>query len=747
MPPVENTMRTGMLALCAGLLTLRFLPVLPETLWLLLIAAAGLLLLPFRTYPLGLFALGMAWACASAHLALNDRLSPQLDGRTLWLEGVVVRLPEHRDGVVRFVLEEATSRRADLPARIRLSWQQGPQVRSGERWRLAVHLKRPRSMLNPGGFDYEAWLLAQRIGATGTIKAGERLQDAHGSRSWRDMLRQRLSAMPAFGREGALIALVLGDGSGLSVADWRILQDTGTVHLMVISGQHIGLIALLIYGAVAGLARIGAWPRALPWLPWACALAMAGALAYGGLAGFEVPVQRACAMLALVLVWRLRFRQLGIWTPILAALLVVLLIEPLASLQAGFWLSFAAVAILLLVFAGRLGAWSWWRSLGRAQWTTALGLLPVLLALALPVSVSGPLANLIAVPWVGLVVVPLALLATLLLPVAPVSELVWWLAGGALALQLQLLEWLAAVMPAWLGSQLPTGAWLLGAIGVVLLMLPSGVPLRLLGLPMVALLILPPREALPEGQAEIWLLDVGQGLAVLVRTREHALLYDAGARFGDFDLGERVVLPALRALGVSRLDRVVISHGDNDHAGGVAAVLNRMPEAVLWTGEPGRLAGLPAHACPHDQRWTWNGVQFRVWQWSGARGGNDASCLLWIEAGGERMLLTGDIGARVETVLIGSGLDLRAEWLQAPHHGSRFSSTPLFIAAVAPEAVLFSRGAHNAFGHPHPLVVERYRQRGARVHDSVTDGALRIRLGTYAPAEPWRAQQRFWREN
>ena len=740
-------MRTGMLALGAGLLVLRFLPALPEPVWLLSMAAVGLLLLPFRTYPLGLFMLGLAWACASAQLALDDRLSPELDGRILWVEGRVAGLPEWRDGVVRFVLERPESRRAELPTRLRLSWHQGPELRSGERWRLAVHLKRPHGMQNPGGFDYEAWLLVQRIGATGTVKAGERLAAAEGAQAWRDGLRQRLLDMPAFGREGGLVALVLGDGSGLSAADWRILQDTGTVHLMVISGQHIGLIALLVYGAVAGLARFGLWPGLLPWLPWACGLALGAALGYGWLAGFEVPVQRACTMLALVLLWRLRFRQLGVWTPLLAALLLVLLIEPLASLQAGFWLSYAAVAVLLLTFAGRLGAWSWWRGLGRAQWAATLGLLPVLLALALPVSVSGPLANLLAVPWVGFVVVPLALLATLLLPLAPLAEGLWWLAGGALAAQFWLLEWLAAALPAWLGARTPPWAWLLGALGILMLLLPPGVPVRLLGLPLALLLVLPPRDPLPEGRAEVWLLDVGQGLAVLVRTREHALLYDAAGRFGDFDLGERVVMPTLRALGVDRLDRVIISHGDNDHAGGTAAVLRRMPRATLWSGEPQRLPGLNARLCPADAGWEWNGVAFGIWRWPEARGGNDASCVLWVEAGGERLLLTGDIDARAEAMLLASGRDLRARWLQAPHHGSRFSSTPPFIAAVAPEAVIFSRGAHNAFGHPHPRVLERYRRQGANLFDTATHGALRVRLGAHESAQAWRAQRRFWREN
>ena len=240
--------------------------------------------------------------------------------------------------------------------------------------------------------------------------------------AWRDGIRQRLQAVDAQGRTGALTALVLGDGAGLSREDWQVLQDTGTVHLLVISGQHIGLLAGVVYLLIAGLARYGLWPSRLPWLPWACGLAFAAALGYGMLAGFEVPVRRACLMIGLVLLWRLRFRHLGAWWPLLLALNGVLLLDPLASLQPGFWLSFAAVAVLIFTFGGRLGPWRWWQTWTRAQWLIAIGLCPLLLVLGLPISLSGPVANLLAVPWISLVVLPLALLGTLLLPVPYVGE-------------------------------------------------------------------------------------------------------------------------------------------------------------------------------------------------------------------------------------------------------------------------------------------------------------------------------------
>lgn len=740
-------MRTGMLALALGLLSLRFLPALPPG-WLLAIAACvGLALLLSRLYPLGFFLLGLAWACSSAQSALDDRLAAQLDGRTLWLEGRVVGLPEVSEGVVRFLLEEAHSRRAELPQRLRVAWYGGPTVQGGERWRLAVNLKRPHGLVNPQRFDYEAWLLAQRIGATGTIKSGERLSSATGLGSWRDSLRQRLLAVPAFERQGAIAALVLGDGSGLSTTDWRLLQHTGTVHLMVISGQHIALLAGFLYGLVALLAKLGAWPRRLPWLPCACALALSGALLYGFLAGFEVPVRRACVMVALVLLWRMRFRHLGAWWPLLLALIVVLLLEPLASLQPGFWLSFSAVAILVLVFAGRLGLWGWWRGLTRAQWTMAIGLLPMMLILGLPVSSSGPLANLIAVPWVGMLVVPLALLGTLLLPVPWLGEGVLWLAGGALHLLFELLGAIAAWLPAWLPSNLPLWAWLLAAAGALLLLLPAGVPLRLPGLALLLPALLLPTQHLDDGRADVWVLDVGQGLAVLVRTREHSLLYDAGPRFGDFDTGERIVLPSLRAMNLRRLDLMLLSHADNDHAGGAAAIKAGMPVARVISGEPQRLAeALGAEACESGRSWQWNDVTFRLWQWQRASSGNQRSCVLQVEAGGERLLLTGDIDILAERALMQADFPLASRWLLAPHHGSRTSSSQAFIDAVGAQHVLITRSRHNAFGHPHPQVLARYQVAGVEVHDTALRGALHLRLGEQVAPRGLRSEPRFWRE-
>ncbi len=738
-------MRTGMMALALGLLTLRFLPALPPVWLWLAMPVAGLMLLPFRTYPVAFYLFGLSWACANAQWALDDRLPPALDGETRWVEGRITGLPRHDDGVVRFELTDIQSRRTRLPRQMRLAWYGGPPVNSGERWRLAVKLKRPVGLLNPQAFDYQAWLLAQRIGATGTVKQGERLVSAQWA--WRDAIRQRLLAVDAQGRSGALTALVLGDGAGLSREDWQVLQDTGTVHLLVISGQHIGLLAGVVYLLIAGLARFGLWPNRLPWLPWACGLAFAAALGYGMLAGFEVPVRRACLMIAMVLLWRLRFRHLGAWWPLLLALNGILLLEPLASLQPGFWLSFAAVAVLILTFGGRLGPWRWWQTWTRAQWLIAIGLCPLLLALGLPISLSGPLANLFAVPWISLVVLPPALLGTLLLPVPYVGEKLLWLAGGLIEWWFRGLGLVSGQVPAWVPAAVPLWAWVIGAIGAFLLLLPRGVPMRPLGWPMLLMLVFSPRPMLPEGMAEVWQLDVGQGLAILVRTRHHAMLYDAGPRFGELDQGERVVLPALRKLGVKGLDLMLISHAHVDHAGGARAIAKGLPVKQVVSGEPSDLpVELQAERCDSGRQWTWDEVDFQLWHWPLAGDSNQNSCVLLIEANGERLLLSGDIDAAAERALLDSPLALPIDWLQAPHHGSRSSSSRALLDVLQPKAALISRGQGNSFGHPHPTVIARYQKRGVAIYDSAEQGAIRLQLGRFEPPWSMRQEQRFWRD-
>lgn len=740
-------MRAALLAFALGVLLLRVFAALPSLPLLAALASVAIVLLGTRFFVLGACGLGLAWALLAAHGALADRLDPALEQRVLWIEGQVSGLPAVDADSVGFVLSGATSRRdVKLPAHIRLNWHGGPRPLTGERWRLAAELRGPAGLVNALGQDREAWLLAQGIGATGSVKDGQRLQSASGLATWRDGIRQYLQTRDPAGQGGLLAALVVGDGSGISDRQWQLFQDTGTVHLMVISGQHIGLIALGVYAGVVILARRGYWPSRLPWRLSAAVLTVATALGYGLLAGFEVPVQRACVMVTLGLLWQLGRQQVRLADAVLLALVLVLAANPLVSLLPGFWLSFGAVLLLLWSFAGRLGQLPWWVTLGRAQWCMALGLAPLLLALGLPLSLSGPLANAVAVPLMDMAVVPLALAGTLLsLLWSPLGDPVLLLAGGLLQGLLWLLSGLAHLAAAWQPVLAPAWALWLAGLGALLALLPAGVPLRGFG----ALLMLPglfPLAPVPaEGLARITLLDVGQGLAVLVRTRQHALLYDAGPRQGRYDSGARVVLPNMKAAGIGALDIMLLSHADADHAGGAPAVARGLPAGRVLSGEAGRLKPeLHAQDCADGAHWQWNEVAFTTW-WHPDADSNASSCVLSVEARGERLLLTGDIDARREGQLVASGVPLAADWLVAPHHGSRSGSSAAFIDAVQPRGVLISRGLNNRYGHPHPQVMQRYRERGVIPYDTAELGALSWTLGRWEAPHGQRQERHWWR--
>lgn len=335
----------------------------------------------------------------------------------------------------------------------------------------------------------------------------------------------------------------------------------------------------------------------------------------------------------------------------------------------------------------------------------------------------------------------------LLLAIPLIGESLLWLAGGAMDGLFRWLTFMADLAPAWTGPHVPVWVWPLSLLGAVLLLLPKGLPMRPLGWPMLLLCVFPPQKTVPAGQVEVLQLDVGQGLAILLRTRDHTLLYDAGPRFGDFDIGERVVLPAIRRAGIRQLDTLLLSHADSDHAGGAAAVRKGLPVARVLAGDVGRMpAELSAESCRNGETWTWDEVNFSTWIWEQAAEGNQASCVLSVEANGERLLLTGDIDVEAERAMLDDGFDVRAQWLQSPHHGSRSSSSRAFLRAVGARDVLISRGRNNAFGHPHPLVMSRYAWSGMEIHDSAELGAITLQLGAYEEAWAERRTRRFWRD-
>ncbi len=752
-------------------------------------AARGALVVGWRSVLLIVLAacLGFAWAGLRAHLRLAEQLPEAWERRDIVVRGVVAGLPQRFERGERFDfdVEAVLTPGAQVLGRILLSWYHGwdeldardideegaspaaRALRPGERWQFTLRLKRPHGSANPHGFDYEAWLLERGVRATGTVRARSEAQrlDAFVWRPGyvverlRDSLRERfLSTLPNSPYLGVLIALAIGDQRAIPVDQWQIFNRTGVTHLVSISGLHVTMLAALIAAVVNALWRCS--PRLMLAVPAQRAALLAGwlgALAYTLIAGFEVPAQRTLYMLGVLLWTVLSGRNYGVSRTLLLALFVVLLIDPWAVLATGFWLSFGAVAVLLYAGTGRRGSdsapqTSRWLSFrrasaewGLAQWAVTLGSLPLLLFFFQQCSLVSPLANAVAIPVVSLIVTPLALLFAVV-PWAPLLHLAHAVLAGLMQVLLALADW-----PVWQQAAPPFWALALAMLGVAWLLLPRGFPGRVVGVVLLlpALAYEPARPV--SGEAWVDVLDVGQGLAVFVRTARHNLLYDAGPLYSaQANAGDRVVLPHLKALVVTQLDMLMISHRDKDHAGGADTV--RAALDILSARSSMREPGYAP--CLAGEAWSWDGVRFSVLhpdkeEINGrGRSTNALSCVLRIEsAQGARLLLTGDIEGRAERALLRRHADrpeiLRADALVVPHHGGAGSSSAEFVTAVAAEHALISAGYRNAFGHPRPEVLERYAP--STIWRTDRDGALTIRLGGQADVLAQRQQRpRYW---
>ena len=781
-------MRLNILFFVLGAWLLQQQAVLPDFRWAWLLGAA--LVLPLLGRRRGAVAriareillkalclvFGFFWAAGFAQQRLGAALPPAWEGRDVQVVGVIASLPQPYERSVRFEfdVERVLTAGATVPRHIALSWwgtaaedptlSTLPELHPGERWQLTVRLKRPHGTVNPHGFDYEAWLLERDIRATGYVrpKGSRRLatmveRPQYRIEKARDALRERIrQALPEQPFAGVIAALAIGDQRAIPPEQWQIFTRTGVNHLMSISGLHVTMVSGMVLSIAYWLWRRST--RLTLWLPArkaAVLFGFAAALLYTLLAGFAVPAQRTLYMIAVMALALWSGRVSSPSVVLALALVVVVLLDPWAVLAPGFWLSFGAVAVILFVTAGRVTPPHWFRAWARVQWAVTLGLIPPLLAMFQQVSIVSPVANAFAIPVVSLAVAPLAL-AGMLLP----FDFVLLAAHEVMAWCMALLEWMSTV-PAAVWQQHAPPAWtvLAAALSAAWLLLPRGFPARGLGLIgfLPLFLVLPPR--LEEGTLKLTVLDVGQGLAVVAQTRNHALLYDAGPAFGPgADSGNRIIVPYLRAAGVQRLDAMIVSHDNADHSGGAVSVFQALPVAALFTSlpdmDPLPLEAEQAFRCFAGQNWEWDGVRFEMLHPSRASydqdwiRDNDRSCVLRIVTRNGAVLLPGDIQRKAEEGLFLAQRDaLQADVLVAPHHGSRTSSTPDFVRAVAPQSVIFPVGYRNRFGHPHEEAAGRYRNLGSRIYRTDRDGALLVTLETGGAIriEPYRAvHRRYW---
>ena len=733
---------------------------------------------------------GFAYAGARAHARLADFLPFADEGRDVVVTGVVSSLPVKLERGVRFEFDvesrgveshgfESHGAGIAVPRRLLLGWYAaGEPVRPGERWRFEVRLRRPHGAMNPGGFDFEAWMLERNLRASGYVRITatrppERLQAMVWSpgvaieraRAWlRDRLVPHLQA-ERYG--GVVLALVLGDQRAINDADWTLFNRTGITHLVSISGLHITMIAALAGGVTGAIwRRAPGLLRRAPVQTAAIIAGVAAAVLYALLAGWGIPAQRTVLMLVCVAVaWTARARVTpGVALALAAA--AVCLFDPWAVSAAGFWLSFGAVAAIIWVVQGRprrdgsfaLNAVA---TATRVQNAVTLALVPATVVLFQQISVVAPPANAIAIPLISWIVTPLALIGA---GIAALPDVFWPTASFFLGFASSVFAGLAAVLagmsaPSWAAVAVPAPPWWVTAfalVGIAWLLAPPGWPVRALGTVAILPLFVWPVEHPPAGGLWVTALDVGQGSAVVLETREHAWLYDTGPRYSqDSDAGERVILPFLRSRGIPSLDGVVVSHLDLDHSGGAASVLRGIDVlrrvSSVASGHAA-LGGADVELCVAGLTMESGDMSLRVLHPLAVDYGrrvpmNAMSCVLLARVGGVAVLLTGDIPASGEEELILREPALRANWMMAPHHGSHSSSSEVLLESVAPAVAVAQAGYRNRFGHPDPRVVARYATRGIELIRTDHAGAAQWRYspGNAVEFRSWRASAvRYW---
>ncbi|GAA3907161.1 DNA internalization-related competence protein ComEC/Rec2 [Halomonas cibimaris] len=696
-----------------------------------------------------LWAIGLAVALLTAGSVIHEqarRLPAGLSGADLSVSARVIET-SNRAGITRLRL---AIRRCQAPAglprcdelgNVRVSVYGEAPMRRGERWQMTLRLRPPHGFRNPGAFDYQAWLWREGIHATGYVRkhpAPVRIAPATAALKPGALAYIDRHTEDAVTRRW-LAALTLGDSDALTQHDWQMLNASGTTHLVVISGLHVGLVAgfgLWLARALARRVSPANWRlRVWPW--W---FAGACAVAYAWLAGLSPPAVRAMVM-ALVGLWALAGRHApGAWQAWWLAIAVIAICDPLAVWRPGFWLSFVAVAWLMVIWQGRrrpAGWRGWLWALCRSQLLLApLMAAAVLLAFG-RVAPLAPLINLLAVPWVSMVMVPLALLGWLAAPLPYASTLLWGLFGQALDLLRALLAFAVKLAPLWEPAAEQVTVL---AVSLALAALCWGLPavprwLRAGSVLLVALMLaMPSSPALPDGALRVRVYDVGQGQLIELRTRRSRTLFDAGPRFRSGFMPLTTLWPPGQ-----RFDRVIVSHADTDHAGGAAA-LARDHQVERWLAPLASTVTAERKPCRRGQRWQQDGVTFtHLWPPAGEPGelsANDRSCVLQVVAGEHRLLITGDVGARVERRLL-TAADVPVSVLVAGHHGSATSSGVQFVRTAAPRHVVFSAGRDNRFGHPADAVVRRFREQQSCLWSTAHDGALTFWL---VPGEPLRAQ-------
>ncbi len=771
------------IAFLTGIITLSIQSELPPVaISLSLVLLTPLLLLKKHSIVLFFwYSSGFVWATIVAHQFLNTKLPSAIEGQEILVTGIISSIPKRnsRRTNFEFTLHSVlhNNKSYNSPKKIILNWYgKTPKLIPDDKWQFVIKLKKPYSLQNPGGFDYEAWIFQNNIDAKGYVRKSElnKLLQSNSSlfsfTRIRFNLKQKISLITNSPYRAIILALLIGDKSEITPEQWQIFRKTGTSHLIAISGLHIGLIAGLVFFISRWLWGYYSWGvEVLPSPKFAALLAIISALLYSAMAGFSLPTQRALIMLCVIMISILIDVRAQSWNTLAIALLLVLLLSPFAVMNPGFWLSFSAVGIILYftkITQNRINKlYSTLYNWSLIQLVIGIGLVPLVLLFFNETSIISPVANLIIVPLFSFVIVPMVFIAGCLLFILPfISNVLLTIVAYILNLSWIFLEFLAGLSFATIQiNGLTASAFIFLCLAITVLLLPRQFPVKWLSIIFFLPLLFTKYEKPEAGTVKITLLDVGQGLSVVVQTHDHVLVYDTGPGYSkNFNAGKNVVIPFLKSNGIGTVDMVVISHGDNDHIGGLRAIIGSLNVKQIYTSVPAKVnsrtklknATLQAQYCDSEKQWTWDGVDFQFIhpQPESTLIKNNASCVLMISSGGvgqnNSILLTGDIEAKAETDIIeNSTLDIHANIIIAPHHGSKTSSTQAFINKVKPDYVLYAVGYRNRYRFPNEIVSDRYQQLGVTELATSEYGAITFNISASEIKKPelFRvSHRRFW---
>lgn len=722
-----------------GVCVIFLLRTLPHFVWLSIFLILSLVLYIYFKKIICIFLLaflcGATWTVFYVQHFLAKPIPIAMEGKIIKVTGFVSAVSIVERNYCGFIFKDKNL------GVLKLAWYNGcPNLSPGQEWQLFVKLKRPRGLSNPGTFDFEAWALEQGISATGYVveKNANKLLKTSLYNNFINQIRHRLfieqnKFLPSIKGANFIPALTIGDRQCITQDEWQVLQKTGTNHLVAIAGLHIGLIAGLMFFIIKLIWRQSS--KLILFLPAQQAAAIGAlmmAIIYAALAGFALPTQRALIMLLVLFAGIIFKKYIVLWHSYCMALFLVVFYDPAVVLSMSFWMSFVAVGVIIFAITGNLKAEGKYKKLFKMQIAISLGMIPCTILFFQQASIISPLVNTLVIPPVGFIVIPLALIGCAFLYVNH------WLAAKFLflsAYSMQCIWWFMSQM-----AKLPFSAfnWAVPnalilfflCLGLMLLIFPRGFPIKYLCIFFFLPIIFLKRHVPPNAAINFTMLDVGQGLATVIQTKHHALIFDTGpATLDGFDAGRDVVLPFLRIKEIKQIDIMIISHGDNDHAGGAKAIVENFPVKKILSSVPENFpTAWHTQHCWDGQQWQWDGVQFFMLSPNKTMSNfskNNHSCVLKITTGQRSILLTGDIEKNAENELLTQySKQLKADILQVPHHGSKTSSTKEFVQAVHPQYALFSTGYRNRFHFPAQAVIARYKVYQTVLYDTAITGAI-----------------------